>query len=181
MRGHNRSCNGTSFMLPINYLTGTVCCGTLYSTLPCILDDVPLHIRGCTRFIHHGMPPDLQTACTFLTGKYQEWWAGGLQDHKNFNPLDFRGHPEGTMNPTAVNSEVAEGRKIWIRAFFFFVVVRIVICNPRMREIYTISYGWVRTWGFSPFGMCHYVAHVLFPNVLKASNTSVLGNINTVT
>jgi hypothetical protein len=29
----------------------------------------------------------------------------------SFNPPDLRSHPEGTVNPTMVNAEVAEGRK----------------------------------------------------------------------
>jgi hypothetical protein len=63
----------------------------------------------------------------------------------NFNPLDLRSHTEGTVNPTAVNAEVAEGRKRRIRICLQFVVVRTVICNPGMREKYTLSCEWVHT------------------------------------
>jgi hypothetical protein len=33
--------------------------------------------------------------------------------------MDLRSHPEGIVNPTAVNAVVAEGRKRWIRTFFY--------------------------------------------------------------
>jgi hypothetical protein len=32
--------------------------------------------------------------------------------------MDLRSHTEGTANPTAVNADVAKGRKRWIRIFY---------------------------------------------------------------
>lgn len=63
----------------------------------------------------------------------------------NFNPLDLRSHPEGTVNLTAANAELAEGKKRWIGTFLHFVIARTVICNPGMREKYTLSCEWVHT------------------------------------
>jgi len=63
----------------------------------------------------------------------------------SFNPLDLWSLPEGPVNPTAVNAEVAEGRKRWIRIFLQFLVVRTVICNSGIRDKYTLSCEWVYT------------------------------------
>jgi hypothetical protein len=54
----------------------------------------------------------------------------------NFNPMDLRSHPEGTVNPTAVNAEVAEARKRRKRIFLQFVVIRTVSYNPGMSKFW---------------------------------------------